>query len=254
LSILKHYAWSELTQTENVDIRRATTLVFRTVHPKLLGTTWTRTPDYVRLQGNALPGQGFPSDLERYRRALRKELVAYLRNPDRGLIRLTDAGVTIGRDPANDVILEEDKLVSRSHAEVVVHSEQWYLVDLGSRNGTIVNGRSAHRHPLRDGDIIGIGSARFEFVLESDPHDTEVAVIISRDELASLTERERDVLRLISEGLTDKVIAERLYISPNTVRSHLERVREKTGLRRRSELTRLAMEQGLDDQGNPPAR
>jgi pSer/pThr/pTyr-binding forkhead associated (FHA) protein len=176
---------------------------------------------------------------------MREELVAYLRKPDRGLIRLTDQGVTIGRDPANDVILEEDKSVSRSHAEVVVRGEQWYLVDLGSRNGTIVNGRSAQRHPLRDGDIIGIGSSSFEFVLESDPHNTEVAVVISRDELMSLTERERDVLRLISEGLTDKIIGER---------SHLERVREKTGRRRRSELTRLAMELGLDDQGDPSVR
>jgi DNA-binding CsgD family transcriptional regulator len=167
---------------------------------------------------------------------------------------LTDGGITIGRDPANDVTLEKDKLVSRSHAEIVVRSTQWYLVDLGSRNGTIVNGRPAHRHPLRDGDIIGIGSVQFEFVLESDPHDTEVAKAISRDELVSLTERERDVLRLVSEGLTDKIIAERLFISANTVRSHLERVKEKTGLRRRSELTRLAMEMGLDDQGDHSVR
>jgi pSer/pThr/pTyr-binding forkhead associated (FHA) protein len=185
---------------------------------------------------------------------MRKELVAYLRRADRGLIRLTDRGVTIGRDSTNDVILEDDKLVSRSHAEVVVRNQQWYLVDLGSRNGTVVNGRKAQRHPLRDGDIIGIGSARFAFVLESDPHDTEVAVVVSLHELAHLTERERDVLRLISEGLTDRVIAERLFISANTVRSHLERVREKTGRRRRSELTRLAMELGLDDQGDPSER
>jgi pSer/pThr/pTyr-binding forkhead associated (FHA) protein len=172
------------------------------------------------------------------------------------MIRLTDLGVTIGRDPTNDVILEEDKLVSRSHAEIVVRNEQWYLVDLGSRNGSVVNGRPARRHPLRDGDIIGIGSTHFEFVLESDPHDTEPAEIVPRDESSSLsfTERERDVLHLISEGLTDKIIAERLFISANTVRSYLERIREKTGLHRRSELTRLAIELGLDDQGDPAVR
>jgi pSer/pThr/pTyr-binding forkhead associated (FHA) protein len=172
------------------------------------------------------------------------------------MIRLTDPGVTIGRDPTNDVILEEDKLVSRSHAEIVVRNEQWYLVDLGSRNGSVVNGRPARRYPLRDGDIIGIGSTHFEFVLESDPHDTEPAEIVPRDESSSLsfTERERDVLHLISEGLTDKIIAERLFISANTVRSYLERIREKTGLHRRSELTRLAIELGLDDQGDPAVR
>jgi DNA-binding CsgD family transcriptional regulator len=180
--------------------------------------------------------------------------MAFLRRSDGELIRLSDLGVTIGRDPTNDVTLGGDKLVSRSHAEMVFRNEQWYLVDLGSRNGSVVNGRSAHRYPLRDGDVIRIGSAQFEFVLESDPHDTEVAVAISRDELMSLSERERDVLRLISEGLTDKIIAERLFISANTVRSHLERIRAKTGLHRRSELTRLAIELGLDDQGDPAVR
>jgi DNA-binding CsgD family transcriptional regulator len=156
--------------------------------------------------------------------------------------------VTIGRDPANDVILYQDKLVSRSHAEIVLKNGQWYVVDLDSRNGTTVNGRSAHRYPLRDGDLIGVGSTTFAFVAESDPHVTEAAMVVPPDDpLVNLTEREREVLRLISEGLTDKLIAERLFISTNTVRSHLERIREKTGLRRRSEMTRFAIGIGLDD-------
>jgi DNA-binding CsgD family transcriptional regulator len=179
--------------------------------------------------------------------------VAFLRKSDGELIRLTDHGVTIGRDAINDVTLEEDKLVSRSHAEILVREEQWYLVDLGSRNGSTVNDRLAHRYPLRDGDVIGIGSTHFEFVLESDPHDTEVAAIVPRAESSpSLTERERDVLRLICEGLTDKAIAEQLFISANTVRSYLERIREKTGRHRRSELTRLAIELGLDNRASTP--
>jgi pSer/pThr/pTyr-binding forkhead associated (FHA) protein len=174
--------------------------------------------------------------------------VAFLRKSDNEMVKLADLGTTIGRDPTNDVILHDDKMVSRSHAEIVCRNEQWYLIDLRSRNGTLVNGRAAQRHPLREGDVIGIGSARFEFVQESDPHDTEAAAVVIHDESSvGLTERERDVLRLISQGLTDKVIAERLFISANTVRSHLERIREKTGLRRRSELTRLAIGLGLDE-------
>jgi DNA-binding CsgD family transcriptional regulator len=174
--------------------------------------------------------------------------VAFLRRPDRKLIRLSDRGITIGRDPTNDVVLEADQLASRSHAEITVRNGQWYLVDLGSRNGTVVNGRTTHRYPLRDGDVIGIGSTHFEFVLESDPHNTGAADVVPHGESApvSLTERERDVLRLVSEGLTDKLIAEQLFISANTVRSHLERIRQKTGLRRRSELTRWAIGLGLD--------
>jgi DNA-binding CsgD family transcriptional regulator len=177
----------------------------------------------------------------------KEEVVAFLRRPDQKLIRLTDRGITIGRDPTNDVTLEADQLASRSHAEILVRNGQWYVVDLGSRNGTVVNGRATPRYPLRDGDVIGIGSTHFEFVLESDPHNTGAAEVVPPDEVTvSLTEREREVLRLVSEGLTDKLIAEQLFISANTVRSHLERIRQKTGLRRRSELTRWAIGLGLD--------
>jgi hypothetical protein len=44
----------------------------------------------------------------------------------------------------------------------------------------------------------------------------------------------------VAEGATNTQIAERLYLSVNTVRSHLDRIREKTGLRPRVELARLA--------------
>jgi len=61
----------------------------------------------------------------------------------------------------------------------------------------------------------------------------------------ALTEREREILRLLASGETDQDIADQLYISVRTVRSHLERIRDKTGRRRRPDLTRLAIEQGL---------
>jgi DNA-binding NarL/FixJ family response regulator len=60
-----------------------------------------------------------------------------------------------------------------------------------------------------------------------------------------LGEREHEVLRLVASGHTDQEIAAKLYISPRTVQNHLTRVREKTGLRRRAELTRWAMEHAL---------
>ena len=60
-----------------------------------------------------------------------------------------------------------------------------------------------------------------------------------------LGEREHEILRLVAGGGTDKEIAERLYISPRTVQNHLTRIREKTGLRRRAQLTRWAMEHAL---------
>lgn len=56
----------------------------------------------------------------------------------------------------------------------------------------------------------------------------------------SLTEREREVLSLVASGETDQDIAVELFISVSTVRSHLDRIRDKTGARRRADLTGLA--------------
>ena len=57
--------------------------------------------------------------------------------------------------------------------------------------------------------------------------------------------RELDVLRLVVRGKTDVEIGQELFISPRTVQNHLTRIREKTGLRRRSELTRWAVEHAI---------
>jgi two-component system NarL family response regulator len=57
-----------------------------------------------------------------------------------------------------------------------------------------------------------------------------------------LTARERELLRLIAQGRTDKEIAAELYISARTVQNHLGRIRDKTGMRRRSQLARWAGE------------
>jgi len=60
----------------------------------------------------------------------------------------------------------------------------------------------------------------------------------------SLSRRERELLGLLGRGMTDKEIAAELVISLATVRSHLDRIRDKTGRRRRPELIRLADELG----------
>jgi DNA-binding NarL/FixJ family response regulator len=65
------------------------------------------------------------------------------------------------------------------------------------------------------------------------------------DEGSSLTAREKEILVLVAQGERDQDIAARLYISVSTVHSHLERIRRKTGRRRRPDLTRLAIEEGL---------
>ncbi len=60
-----------------------------------------------------------------------------------------------------------------------------------------------------------------------------------------LSARERELVVLVAQGLTDAQIAAQLHISIRTVRSHLDRIRDKTGRRRRADLTRLALGAGL---------
>jgi predicted ATPase/DNA-binding CsgD family transcriptional regulator len=63
--------------------------------------------------------------------------------------------------------------------------------------------------------------------------------------LATLSPRERELVTLVAQGRTDAQIAAQLYITVRTVSSHLDRVRDKTGCRRRADLTRLALSTGL---------
>jgi predicted ATPase/DNA-binding CsgD family transcriptional regulator len=62
---------------------------------------------------------------------------------------------------------------------------------------------------------------------------------------ARLSARERELVTLVAQGSTDAQIAAELYISVSTVRSHLDRIRDKTGCRRRADLTRLALQAEL---------
>jgi predicted ATPase/DNA-binding CsgD family transcriptional regulator len=63
--------------------------------------------------------------------------------------------------------------------------------------------------------------------------------------LDRLSPRERELVTLVARGHTDAQIAAQLYISVRTVSSHLDRIRDKTGCRRRADLTRLALSAGL---------
>jgi predicted ATPase/DNA-binding CsgD family transcriptional regulator len=60
-----------------------------------------------------------------------------------------------------------------------------------------------------------------------------------------LSAREQELITLVAQGRTDAQIAAQLYISVRTVSSHLDRIRDKTGCRRRADLTRLALSAGL---------
>ena len=75
--------------------------------------------------------------------------------------------------------------------------------------------------------------------------------------LAALTEREREVLRLVAQGLTNDEIAARLFLSPLTAKTHVSRIMQKLHARDRVQLVVLAYESGLVAPGwqlAPPRR
>ena len=64
-------------------------------------------------------------------------------------------------------------------------------------------------------------------------------------ELNALTEREREIVALVAEGLSNQEIAERLVVSPLTAKTHVSRAMAKLGVRDRAQLVMLAYESGL---------
>ena len=77
--------------------------------------------------------------------------------------------------------------------------------------------------------------------LVRDAHDSRTELSGTCLSASRLSPRERELVTLVAQGLTDAAIGTALFISLRTVRSHLDRIRDKTGCRRRADLTRLAL-------------
>lgn len=109
--------------------------------------------------------------------------------------------VQIGRDPGNDLVLRDPR-VSRQHAEIVFDRGFFIIRDLGSSNGTIVNGQKVRVAPLTNNAELKLGNSFGRFIdspTEMDPTDT-VSVDLFKatavdEESDELDIRERDSLQ-----------------------------------------------------------
>ena len=89
-------------------------------------------------------------------------------------------------------------------------------------------------------------TAAVEFaVIMAGEEAPETPAPAARSGLTKLSARERELVTLVAQGRTDAQIAEQLFISVRTVRTHLDRIRDKSGCRRRADLTRLALQEGV---------
>lgn len=118
------------------------------------------------------------------------------------------------------------------------------------------NGKRVHTRSLRDqqnGRQVIVKSYRL-----ADNGDAAVTLIFDcgREQADGLpvwdvlTRREQEIAELVSHGLTTKQIAERAFVSENTVKQHLKRVFAKTDVRNRAELVQLIWSSGRRDQGS----
>jgi pSer/pThr/pTyr-binding forkhead associated (FHA) protein len=76
---------------------------------------------------------------------------------------LDSASVSIGREPGNTIVLSGEAKASRQHCRVAKEPKGWEVADLGSTNGTRVNGDPVKRRTLRNGDVIEVGLTRIRF-------------------------------------------------------------------------------------------
>ncbi|MFP5318623.1 MAG: FHA domain-containing protein [Acidimicrobiia bacterium] len=167
----------------------------------------TATPAFIEIRG-AGPPELFPLDRER---------------------------ITIGRGEHNDVALPNDRLVSHVHAVIESYGASFTLRDLGSSNGTFVNGQALlGERVLRPGDEIRVGRTQVVF---RESGATAAERTDTGQGPPDLTSRERDVLIALcrpllcsnpfAEPASIRQVAEELTVSEAAVKFHLANLYDK---------------------------
>ena len=82
-----------------------------------------------------------------------------------GEFELNQERLTVGRKPDNDIQID-NLAVSGKHALIITILDDSFLEDLGSTNGTYVNGKLVKKHVLKDGDVIAIGKHELKYINE----------------------------------------------------------------------------------------
>ena len=172
-------------------------------------------------------------------------------------VELEGDRVTVGKDEQNDLVVDADPMVSRLHAVLERFPAGWCVTDLGSSNGTFLNGeRIWAQQRLRHGDEVRVGRTRLLFRNSSDVGHT---VTTAEAKSPALTAREHDVLAVLCRPLLDRdlftepasirEIAADLVVSEAAVKQHLANLYIKFDVgegstHRRSRLANEALRRG----------
>ncbi|KUI09202.1 peptide-binding protein [Mycobacterium lehmannii] len=160
----------------------------------------------------------------------------------RELVPLSGQRVTLGKASTNAVSLEHDETVSRLHAVLENLGFAWSIRDLGSRNGTYLNGeRISAERVLRSGDEVRLGKSRLVFWEVRDSGDgkldEETVTAQAVEPPPRLTRRELDVLVVLCRPLVSddpfpepasvRRMAGELFVTEAAVKQHLQNLYDK---------------------------
>lgn len=159
------------------------------------------------------------------------------------LVELVNDRSSLGRAATNDVVVLLDPTVSRLHAVIERYPTGFCVRDLGSANGTFVNGEPVKGETrLRTGDELRLGDSRLTFFTVND-NDSDITAVA--DGPPTLTRRERDLLIALCRPLLEgapfappsgiRQMAGELFVSEAAVKFHLANLYDKFGLSENSE-------------------
>lgn len=167
----------------------------------------------------------------------------------RDVVALEGERITVGKLDTNEIALGGDGAVSRLHAVFERYPAGWCVRDLGSRNGTYVNGqRIWGERRLLSGDEIRVGGTRIVYRGADPAGVTQADVSLAPPEL---TRREHEVLvelcrpvmlgQTFTEPASVRDIAERLVVTETAVKQHLTHLYDKFAVYEESEPKRVRL-------------
>lgn len=175
--------------------------------------------------------------LARFPAARPQVLVLDLQIPAPDGVEVT--GEVLRRDPSARVLILSASGEQNDVLDAVKAGATGYLVKSASREELLdAVRRVAAGETVFTPGLAGLVLGEYRRLL-AEPED---------DGTPQLTDRETEVLRLVAKGLSYKQIAERLVLSHRTVQNHVQNTLRKLQLHNRVELTRYAIEQGLDEE------
>jgi len=139
---------------------------------------------------------------------------------------LDKPNMTIGRSVENDIVFSNEVAVSRKHARFIKEGDEFFIMDLGSKNGTRLNGLSIHKELLKEGDEIVVGKS----VLVFHSSNSEEAIFLSKDR--PLTDDSGTIFRPLKEVIDEDVLAEAPSMPLKPWQKHEDQRQEAPDIRR----------------------